>query len=130
MKREILFRGKTVFNGVFVEGDLIHGVGWKYDRIYILPNVKNLAVLSGCDPLDGYNIISESVGQFTGLIDKNGVKIFEGDILKDCYGYIYRANWKGVLMCDKKRIACDIPRRIKSDFEVIGNIHDNPELLK
>ena len=88
----------------------------------------------------------ETVGQYTGLTDKNGKKIFEGDIGK--YKQTDGAKWNGrPIMCTGKVIyntktasfAVDSIDEIGSknfdyfpikDFEVIGNIHDNPELLK
>lgn len=80
--RAIKFRGQRVDNGEMVYGDLIHGVGRKKDLMFILPNVINLATLGcGCDPLDGFNVIPETIGQFTGQLDCNGVEIYEGDVL-------------------------------------------------
>ena len=76
--RHFLFRAKRSDNGEFVEGDLIHGVSVKKGKMYILPIVSNLAYLKGCDPLDGYEVVPETVTQFTGVTDKNGIKIFEG----------------------------------------------------
>lgn len=56
MEKQVLFRAKRIDKDVFVEGDLIHGVGFKKGRIYILPLVENLGSLEGCHPLDGYEV--------------------------------------------------------------------------
>ena len=125
--REILFRGKRADNGEWVYGSLI--------------TERNL-------------IDDETVGQFTGLTDKNGTKIFEGDILRLCGdGY----DWNGIVVFGRTtsdednledygygwqldKITKDEPVYTKIllwveaeadgiDCEIIGNIHDNPELL-
>ena len=134
--REILFRGKDK-DGNWIEGDLIHGVGYKKGNMYILPIVENLAYIPNCHPIDGVKVVSETVGQFTGLTDKNGVKIFEGDIYKDSWGklsiveFFYADEHKTSGHGSSDRI---IIVGLKLDFapkhiEVIGNIHDNQELL-
>lgn len=54
--RQIKFRGKSIISGEFVEGDLIHGVGSKYGKVFILPIRTNLAYVKHCDPLDGVEV--------------------------------------------------------------------------
>ena len=124
--REILFRGKT-FDGRWVMGDLSqHKNGKKFIKC-------GSAVQS-------YEVIPETVGQYTGLTDKNGKKIFEGDILK-YKNFISKYNIGFVMygngcfsvkdIHSDNRPAIDIVlHESKKDIEVIGNIHDNPELLK
>lgn len=130
--REILFRGKTD-NGEWIEGLLL----WWHDS-------ENVQITQNKKPPKGGSytqyVIPETVGQNTGLTDKNGTKIFEGDILQTGTkrGYVLFGNgcflfrWKN---CDKHR-----PDFLKdciltdygsfTELEVIGNIYDNPELLK
>ncbi len=119
--REILFRGKSLYTGEWVEGYYVKGV------------VRHGIVKSfACSPR--YDVIPETVGQFTGLTDKNGKKILEGDIVKgawntrlviyydDCY-LQFRARHKW----GENEISYYGDR---DKLEIIGNIHDTPELLE
>ena len=122
--REVIFRGKRTDNGEWVEGSLL-GIDWcdKPSTYSIAPNTP-VSVF--------YSIIPETVGQHTGLTDKNGKKIFEGDIIevegeKWCVGYDdMRARF--VLFHTSWELMRNIPNYCER--EVIGNIHDNPEILK
>ena len=133
--REILFRGKTD-KGEWVYGYCVYQYG---AHMIYLPD--------GTDReygFDYHHIIPETVGQFTGLVDKNGKKIFEGDIIKtvtnsfDRDEFIteikfgarsgvqgfYLANGRMMFYFGQKDLT------VMNDTEVIGNIHDNPELLE
>lgn len=138
--REILFRGKRVDNGEWVEGyyscrPFISG----YE--HVITNYRELKRHKGISSIEyqmNYNeVIPKTVGQYTGLCDKNGKKIFEGDILRERYGeHMHEDFCMEYVKSSAGFHAIYIPtRQIKFSFyygagEVIGNIHDNPELLK
>lgn len=139
--REIKFRGKRVDNGEWLYGDLM-----TYDNDYVI-----------CDVDDGgyLPIVRETVGQFTGLYDKNGKEIYEGDIIKEFNGYgsdngIAKIEYDTATfdlgarheyrqtICGFIAKAIDNPKYnsesstqsfYEKECEVIGNIHDNKETL-
>ena len=153
--REVLFRGKRTVNGEWIEG-AYSPFNWNFlgereenPQIIIISDDKNI---------DGlwHEVIPETVGQYTGLTDKNGVKIFEGDILRG-FEYPFRSNSDGefnyfaeiVWFDDSSAFGIYTFKNPKSNvrgisegntdyleyfnadkWEVIGNIHDNPEILK
>ncbi len=135
--REILFRGKTL-TGKWVEGayykqELFYGDKEDADII-----ITSKETLDNDFALERYIVIPETVGQYTGLTDKNGKKIFEGDIVK-CKDYLetkpFEFEFQGYV--DFKNGSFVIVggfmthyRWLDYEVEVIGNIHDNPELLK
>lgn len=135
--REILFRGKRIDNGEWVEGSLIMWPDGATDICYSENDSFVEMMKTIIDPA--------SVGQFTGLTDKNGKKIFKGDIGRykqtdgatqngkpiTCIGkVIYNAKTASFAVESKdeagRKYFDYFPIK---DFEVIGNIHDNPELI-
>lgn len=117
--REILFRGKRVYDGEWVYGYYVYDKN--YDKVYI----------------DGFNyydseyiefmseVIPETVGQYTGVKDECGKKIFEGDIVKWFHGEIYTVVYEDSHFIGVKEYG--FISLYDTTFEVIGNIHDEPE---
>lgn len=128
--REILFRGKRKDNGEWVEGYLSkdRDMSAKPATLQLAIEWEEKGIL-----LRSF-IIPETVGQYTGLTDKNGKKIFEGDILpiyENGEEYFYKVVYNGdcfmFAMIDSEQGSC--PLSIKNQIsEVVSNIHDNPEL--
>lgn len=127
MMREILFRGKRIDNGEWVEG-FYHFAKW-----YLNGNFtgKITYYIRPIGAQDAYQVEPETVGQYTGLTDKNGNRIFEGDIVRKPELYM---NAVGVIRYGGTHFRCSCKEYpdlgIWTLDEVIGNIHDNPELLE
>ena len=125
--REIMFRGKRRDTGEWVEGLYIYLA--QTDE-YLISDKEGL-----CEIVD-----SETVGQFTGLTDKNSTRIFEGDIVDIDIGYLKR---RGVVFYEESaaKFGLEMEGAEKNfsflgrqmvkmyNVTVIGNIHDNPELI-
>ncbi len=117
--REILFRGKTTDRGEWVQGCYTETL--RYNNLHWIWNGKN-----------HFTVNPETVGQYTGLTDKNGTKIFEGDIIETKNG-VYACFWDSCNFefgVDNKKESFGIAYVPIKGLKVIGNIHDNPELLK
>lgn len=143
--REIIFRGKSEIDGEWICGGAVHQTdfyGDKVDRWYIIDGTDT----NDYDIGEPIRVIPETIGQYTGLTDKNGEKIFEGDIIKDRvnnfyvikYGEYIPRNYCLDRYRDKPTIgfyAYDGERCFQlstnsSCYEVIGYIHDKPELTE
>jgi uncharacterized phage protein (TIGR01671 family) len=121
--REIEFRGKRAKNGEWVYGYYYTECGCQY----IIENRQKDNPLNRNIP---YNVIPETVGQFTGLTDKNGKNIFEGDILSD-HGMILISKFSnGSFNFVTRRVKLIVSPVDTTQYDVIGNIYDNPELIK
>ena len=129
--REILFRGKRVDNGEWIEGGILQTENWA--SIYVCKDYQGSMNEPPCCDVEEYEVIPKTVGQYTSLTDKNGKKIFEGDIIQFCTGmklhYIVEFGLGG-FMVSRYDIRDAIINVYNCPCEVIGNIHDNPELLK
>lgn len=132
MKREILFRGKRVNGGEWVYGMTISNgtIKRKINNIFF-EVAENKWV----------GVLPETLGQYTGLKDKNRKKIFEWDILfqgQELLGVVCISKRYGVSILKKATtwslinfvLDSDFDAGVLSDIEVRGNVTDNPELLK
>lgn len=141
--REILFRGKREDNGEWVEGASI--IVFAQDKVYIPKKSSRLDVihdthsnLTRIENTKMYKVDVSTIGQYTGLTDKNGTKIFEGDICEftnaDGEKTPYKVLWDFHRWLVQMGCENIYPDDLDEDFagwaEVIGNIHDNPELLE
>ena len=137
MNRKIKFRGRITKSTEWVYGSLIVYPDGEYN---ILSQRKE-----NSSKMDDWYVDKQTVGQFTGLYDKNGQEVYEGDIVKrkiiksDFYPEQYMPHIK---MCPEIRFGEEFITRMPKqkdidngiidnfDYEVVGNIYDNPELLK
>lgn len=137
--REILFRGQTRKFGEKtknVKGDPMES-NWVYGGVLVSNNDR--AIIYQYEPkFDKFSVYASTLGQYTGFTDKNGTKIFEGDILKFCDGNGEYTNYEVAWLINRLiirgaefNVAVDyLDEFVCKRSEVIGNIYDNPELLK
>lgn len=119
MTREILFRGKRIDNGE-----------WVYGLPQVITETRTHIVTGYLESIHVVDNIT--FGQFTGLLDKNGTRIFEGAVIGysgDTQGYVVFKDGEFMLQGIKPKKITSL-KKYAYLFEVIGNIHDNQELLK
>lgn len=136
--REILFRGKRIDNNQWIEGTLIATTAIQ-TKYYVVDSCwceSQRITEKGCADfnwIEAYDVIPSTVGQYTGLTDKNGTKIFEVDIPKGIGG-LHRVYFDTSLACfEWAKINGNWKESFSGfadEYEVIGNIHDNSELLE
>lgn len=118
--REILFRAKSMFN------DKV----WVYGN-FVKTNYDGLQNVIYDEDGWAYEVIPETVGQYIGLLDKNGKKIFEGDIVRDAetseVGKIFFDKYTAMFVIGFENTIADF--NASYSLEVIGNIYDNSELI-
>lgn len=134
--REIVFRGKDINNKGWVYGALVQQQDDPLREKTLIISYSNYqygdfseAVIHEVDP--------KTVGQYTGLVDKTGMEIFEGDIVSiyNSKAFLFAVAWNDnhyILKCTTNGVSDNILNVIESpeDVEVVGNIYDNPELIK
>lgn len=148
MNREIKFRGKRIEDGEWLHGDLLHICGGciiyhgSQTESQLIEDRPNLAVELYMDEVSP--VYSDTIGQFTGLYDKNGKEIYEGDILM-CIGQREDNKWRKYfrkVLFKNGSFCMNVPEYNVDSYlhhhivngelgwEVIGNIYDNKELLE
>jgi uncharacterized phage protein (TIGR01671 family) len=124
--REIKFRGKRIDNGEWVYGSLLNDFGgdrWIVNTTQDIKNANTENVWHKVNP--------DTVGQYTGLKDKNGKEIYEGDITQDVdTGKTFEIMYQGHMFMRYERKPMYMFYTLDGDcLEVIGNIYENPELI-
>lgn len=136
-KREILFRGKRKDNGEWIYGVPITDKAT--NDAYIITSTAGASLKSEINNMcaTGFRVIRNTIGQYTSMTDRDDTKIFEGDIVNArwfdkverafvCYAEDY-LTWVLEYSDDEHN---DMNLFFKNEIKVIGNIYDNPELLK
>lgn len=131
--REILFRGKRLDNGEWVKGFITAACDCAGRLYFIEQPAQDLD-----DRNHSYEVDFTTVGQYTGMLDKNGIKIFEGDILKfvnddsktSYYDVAYSETDCRWIIRENGSVPDDLDDFVNKYMSVVGNVYDNPELLK
>ena len=131
--REIVFRAKCADNGEWVKG-VPH---FENNKCFMITDLLIYEEYQ-CTGVENVEVIPETIGQYTGLQDNKGKMVFEGDVVNDEQsGYNYSIKWFSEYGCfalanknGHVEFGCDELEIFLNDLVVVGNIHDNPELLK
>ncbi len=133
--REIEFRGKT---GTTKKSEWVYGYYYKVKSFFDNESADYITAIKS-NHLTDFSVNEETIGQYTGMKDINGIEIYEGDIVAEKGHYVnsdrllyQKIQWKDNYACwlrgEYQRLTPKNIERYK--IVVIGNIYDNPELLK
>ena len=135
MKREKLFRGFDPNMKEWVYGSYLHtdtNINECLNRRPIREIHSIVCYFSGDWNMGGWSpvdVLPETVGQFTGLTDKNGTKIFEGDFVRADSDAVQKVEYRSDMAMFVLRFEKGASMNLISDCEVVGNIHDNPNIF-
>jgi uncharacterized phage protein (TIGR01671 family) len=132
--RTIKFRGKNIYGDGWLLGSLIK---IEEDRYAVIPNLNDIEIGKS---IGMYEVYPETVGQFTGLLDKDGKEIYEGDILHTITFGFNPEEYTAIILYRNCSFQLSNGRNLfyfgqsdltkMDDTIVIGNIYDNPDLIK
>ena len=133
--REILFKAKTGYNGEWVEGDLIH---YESGEVAILERPFSKYGYEAGEIIRRTNVMPNTICQYTGLTDKNGNKIWENDVVKwigRTHKVVFYESMCSFVLVSSSGLWVHMEMNYGDklecfDYEVIGNVFDNPELLE
>ena len=127
----IKFRGKQKDNNKWAYGYYVEITRGDNDGHYITDGIDYAIEVMGGELLPEFlEVIPKTVGQFTGLLDKNGKEIYAGDVIREVGGRVSIIVFDTMRACFRAEEVGGFSEFIPEHCEIIGNVHDNPELLE